>query len=557
MAAGYLPVTVIAPIAPGHIFAIMALRVPAWEPGGCHLQYPLAWALFAVFLLTYVLPFVVNLLRLLRWEVRPVKITRLPETPALSPLQQAAADEITGLGFAQVAAYSYSDEYDSFTALLLKHPDQPAFANIYFHANPFTGYPVWFWSFAKDGSMLMTANRQPISLKLPGVVEADPYAETLALQWQAHQDRVKSADLAEVDGEEAYRRIVRANEDYVAWNISTGAFVETAGKIFLSFRTALRMSIEAMRRRRDLRKSYKGAVLGDAHRSAYYAELYTVFAAVRKRLKYRTDVAVVLLVLSFAISFAVFSWWMGWKVAAAVLLVLTVHELGHGVAMRFFGYRDMSMFFIPFAGAVVMGDIKTINVWQQTIVLLAGPVPGLVFGIWILMHPHDFPAGGFMHMLALNAAILNLFNLLPLSFLDGGKLVEIAFLARWPYALFAFSFISSLGMFWLIIKLQSYNMWVVGFVMALATRALWRIAGLRKDWAKQGEDKKDLKDLFHLAGQRLGSPSFNRQYYLVRSVYETPAVNPPRLWETAFALALFVVCWVSSITAAFAFFHKI
>ena len=40
------------------------------------------------------------------------------------------------------------------------------------------------------------------------------------------------------------------------------------------------------------------------------------------------------------------------------------------------------------------------------------------------MHPHDFPAGGFMHMLALNAAILNLFNLLPLSFLDGGKLVR-------------------------------------------------------------------------------------------------------------------------------------
>ena len=520
------------------------------------MQYPVAWALFAVFLLTYVLPFVVNLLRLLRWEVRPVKMTRLPETLVLTPLQQAAADEIKALGFVEVAAYIYSDEYDSFTALLLKHPDQPAFANIYFQANAFTGYPVWFWSFATDGNALMTSNRQPISLKLPDVAETDPYAENLALHWQAHQDRIRAAAVAAPDAGEAYRRIARANENFAAWNISTGAFVETAGRIFLSFRTALRLSIEAMRRRRDLRKPYKGAVLGDAHRSAYYAELYTVFAALRKRLKYRTDVAIILLILSFSVSFVVFSVWMGWKVAAALLLVLTVHESGHAIAMRFFGYRDMSMFFIPFVGAVVMGDIKTINVWQQTIVLLAGPVPGLIFGIWVLMHPLDFPAGGFMHMLAISAAILNLFNLLPLSFLDGGKLVEIAFLSRWPYALFVFSLVSSLGMLWLIIKLKSYNMWLVGFVMMMATRALWRIAGLRGDWARQSEDQKSLKDLFQLAQQRLGSPSFNRQYYLVRSVYEKPAVNPPRWWETAFALALFAVCWASSLTAAFAFFHR-
>ena len=79
---------------------------------------------------------------------------------------------------------------------------------------------------------------------------------------------------------------------------------------------------------------------------------------------------------------------------------------------------------------------------------------------------------------------------------------------------------------------------------------------LNKDPRTSMRDRQSLKDLFHLAGQHLGSPSFNRQYYLVRSVFEKPAVNPPRWWETAFALSLFAFCWASSITAAFAFFHK-
>lgn len=38
-----------------------------------------------------------------------------------------------------------------------------------------------------------------------------------------------------------------------------------------------------------------------------------------------------------------------------VIGVLLFHELGHYVAMRLFGYRDVRMFFVPFFGAAVSG----------------------------------------------------------------------------------------------------------------------------------------------------------------------------------------------------------
>lgn len=519
------------------------------------MQYPVLWALFAVFLLTYVFPFVVTLLRLLRWEVLPIKMTRQDLPLALDPLHQAAVDEITALGFVPAVAYRYHDGYQDFPALMLKHPDHPAYANIYLQANAFTGYPAWFWGFAKDGRILLTANRQPVSQDLPGVTAFDPYVADISQHWQAHQTRVAAEQLESLSAEEAYRGIAAATENHVAWNLDAKNLVRRSGRIFFSFRKALAMTWESMRRRRDLRKPYKGAAFSETFRSAYYAEMYAVYEAVRPRLKYRIDVAVILLVLSFAVSFGLFSVFGGWRFAAAILIVLFIHEMGHALVMRLFGYRDMSMFFIPFAGAVVTGSIKDISVWRQTIVLLAGPMPGLLAGLWIFVHYHAFPANGFVQSLGWNAVLLNLFNLLPLSFLDGGKLVEIAILSRWPYALFAFSLVSSIGMFALIIWLKSYNLWLFGALMALVTRAFWRIAGLRRAWAKQPPEARQLKDMFELAEKNVGSKSFNRQYYLVRSVYEKSVVDAPRPWETALALGLFFLCWAGSLGIAWSFWH--
>jgi len=109
-----------------------------------------------------------------------------------------------------------------------------------------------------------------------------------------------------------------------------------------------------------------------------------------------------------------------------LVIVIFLHELGHFIAMKKFGYRDVQMFFVPFMGAYVSGEPHQVSQYQKAITLLAGPLPGIVLGIlfgWLYVqtsHPFYFQA-------ALLLLLLNVFNLLPVSPLDGGQLLETIF----------------------------------------------------------------------------------------------------------------------------------
>src|SRR5262245_43661681 len=80
----------------------------------------------------------------------------------------------------------------------------------------------------------------------------------------------------------------------------------------------------------------------------------------------------------FALSFVrVFDW----RSLALIVGVLLLHESGHFLGMRLFGYRNVRMFFIPFFGAAVSGTKHAAAVWQQGVVLLLGPLPGILLGL--------------------------------------------------------------------------------------------------------------------------------------------------------------------------------
>ncbi|MDE1151076.1 MAG: site-2 protease family protein [Micavibrio sp.] len=503
--------------------------------------HPLLWALFAIVLLTQVFPFVSTLFQLLRVEMGRIRMTRLAVPVQLSPLHQAAVNELRAIGFEPFAVYTINDSYDDCTAVMLKHANLPAVANIYLRPGSFMSYPVWFWSFAADGAILLTANRQPVSHDMPQVQRVDAYAPTLQKHWQAHEARMAAATLETITPDAAYARIAAATIGYVDDSLAKGRLVPKGDKFFLSYGTALRMTLELMRRRRQLRVPYSTVALNDTYRSTYFAELYDVQTGVKKRLKNRASVSLILLALSLLVSLGLFAWWLDWKSAAAVIIVLLVHECGHALAMRIFGYRDMNMFFIPMMGAVVTGNVKNIPVWKQAIVLLAGPVPGLLFGIAIALNIHAFEPSSFLLTLGINAGILNLFNLLPLSFLDGGKLVEITLLSSWPYALFAFALLSSMAIIGIIVYFKSYNMLFIAFIFLMASRLLWRMARVRSALKKQ--PAQNLKELFAVTEKTIGVKNFYRQFYIVRSIHEQPAVRPPRAWEMVAVPLLFLACW--------------
>ena len=66
---------------------------------------------------------------------------------------------------------------------------------------------------------------------------------------------------------------------------------------------------------------------------------------------------------------------------AMLVGVLLFHELGHYMGMRMFGYRNVRMFFIPFFGAAVSGQRTSAKSYQEAIVTLLGPLPGLCLAV--------------------------------------------------------------------------------------------------------------------------------------------------------------------------------
>ncbi|MFN7135300.1 MAG: site-2 protease family protein, partial [Myxococcales bacterium] len=114
---------------------------------------------------------------------------------------------------------------------------------------------------------------------------------------------------------------------------------------------------------------------------------------------------------------------------AAIIGALLFHELGHWTAMRACGYRDTGIFFIPLFGAVTTGRNDSATPAQRLLVLLAGPVPGLVLGAALLATTSDED----VFRIASMFVGINAFNLLPLVPLDGGQVVNLLFVGRHPW----------------------------------------------------------------------------------------------------------------------------
>lgn len=118
-----------------------------------------------------------------------------------------------------------------------------------------------------------------------------------------------------------------------------------------------------------------------------------------------------------------------WDLMAILVGVLFVHELGHYIAMRGFGYRNLRMFFIPFFGAAVSGRHYNVAGWKKAIVSLMGPVPGIVLGV-VLGLTGIVLKKTLLTKIGLMALILNGFNLLPVLPLDGGWVAHTLVFSR-------------------------------------------------------------------------------------------------------------------------------
>ncbi|PZR26878.1 MAG: hypothetical protein DI535_12810 [Citrobacter freundii] len=122
-----------------------------------------------------------------------------------------------------------------------------------------------------------------------------------------------------------------------------------------------------------------------------------------------------------------------YKMLLVITAIVVLHEMGHFVAMKCYRYRDLGIFFIPLLGAYVSGTKREVSQRQSAVILLAGPLPGIILGIGFLLlekytQQSYYPFNIALSQIAAFLILLNLINLLPIYPLDGGQLLNRVFL---------------------------------------------------------------------------------------------------------------------------------
>ncbi|MBA2545549.1 MAG: site-2 protease family protein [Solirubrobacterales bacterium] len=133
---------------------------------------------------------------------------------------------------------------------------------------------------------------------------------------------------------------------------------------------------------------------------------------------------------SMLVSIVAYQLLFGWAFSVGFVLLLLVHEMGHVFQLRREGVEASAPMFIPFLGAVISAKSLGKDASAEARVGLAGPILGTIgtlipLGLWLATGEDLWRALAYMGFL------LNLFNLLPVLPLDGGR--AMAALSPWVW----------------------------------------------------------------------------------------------------------------------------
>jgi Zn-dependent protease len=124
-----------------------------------------------------------------------------------------------------------------------------------------------------------------------------------------------------------------------------------------------------------------------------------------------------------ALSLGVYAVLFTWQFAVIIMCALLSHEYMHVVAMKRFGMKVKGMYFIPLLGAAAVSEEAFPSRKAESIIAIAGPASGLVLALLAVLTytVYDNPL---IAAVASWIAFINLFNLLPISPLDGGRVMK-------------------------------------------------------------------------------------------------------------------------------------
>lgn len=251
--------------------------------------------------------------------------------------------------------------------------------------------------------------------------------------------------------------------------------------------------------------------------------------------------------LSAAAFLVVGGWLWDWTYAAFILAVIAFHEGGHYVAMKWVGYANLQVFFIPGLGGLATGDKHDATVAQKVFVYLAGPVPGIVLGTaGFLLLPEAVLPDATMFLTIL--IVVNVFNLLPVTPLDGGRVMEILLFARWPLWRMLFAAGSCAALLGIGALTSDRVMMMIGVFVAMSLPTQWRFYRLARAVRRPSpaplEDSAAARRVFGA----LNRPEFAKWGVQQRIAVADPLIaelrSPaPRVAGTLGGLAVYFACF--------------
>ena len=168
---------------------------------------------------------------------------------------------------------------------------------------------------------------------------------------------------------------------------------------------------------------------------------------------------------SMFVSAAFYVWLGGWWFGIGLIALLFVHEMGHVLEAKRQGLPVSAPLFIPFMGALITMKQMPHNAWREARLALAGPLLGSAAALllYILGLAYDSQQ---LKALAFLGFLLNLFNLLPVIPLDGGRITAALHPALW--------FAGLLGLLALVIYRPNPILIIILLLAGSELRRRWR-----------------------------------------------------------------------------------
>lgn len=135
---------------------------------------------------------------------------------------------------------------------------------------------------------------------------------------------------------------------------------------------------------------------------------------------------------SFVVTIAAYATQFPLAIVVGFLVITLIHEVGHAIAIRAKGLRAGFMVFIPFIGGAVTLKDQPRTAYDDAMIGLAGPFAGTLASL-VVLQIYKWTFDPMYLFIALLGFALNLFNLLPIGMLDGGRIS--AAVTKWMWVL--------------------------------------------------------------------------------------------------------------------------